>query len=143
VGRGAGASGSDRITLTWDDGALADGWLEVTVKADDRTGLSRPDTFVFGNLRGDTGNDAGAPKVDAADLARTRAAIGSRGGPGSPVDHNCDGRVDALDLAIVRRALFNSLAPAEWPPPPAAQELAQQSVSRRTRVGRRLAYDVL
>jgi ELWxxDGT repeat protein len=142
VRRGAGSSGSDRVTLTWGDGVLADGWLEVTVKADDRTGLSRPDTFVLGNLRGDTGNDAGAPRVDAADLARTRAAIGTRAGPASPFDHNRDGRVDSLDLAIVRRALFNTLAPIEWPPPPAAQSLSS-GPSRRAGVARRLAYDVL
>jgi ELWxxDGT repeat protein len=135
VRRGAGASGSDRVTLTWADGVLADGWPEVTLKANDRTGLARPDTFVFGNLRGDTGNDAGAPKVDAADLARTRAAIGSRGAS-NPFDHNRDGRVDVLDLAVVRRALFNRLAPVEWAAPD------PQVASART-ARRRAAYGIL
>jgi hypothetical protein len=101
----------------------------VTVKANDRTGLSRPDTFAFGNLRGDTGDGAGPPRVDAADLARTRA------GASSPFDHNRDGLVDALDLAIVRRALFNSLTPVEWPPPPAAQSL--HPLGRRAALARR------
>jgi hypothetical protein len=142
VRRGAGSNGSDRVTLTWDDGTLADGWLEVTVKADEHTGLSRPDTFVFGNLRGDTGNDAGAPAVGAADLARTRAAIGSRGGASSPYDFNGDGRVNVLDLAVVRGALFHSLAPINWSPPPAA-DVAGADPTLRAPARRRVAYGIL
>jgi ELWxxDGT repeat protein len=134
VRRGAGAGGSDRVTLTWPDGALADGWLEVTLEANEHTGLLRPDTFLCGNLRGDSGNDAGAPRVDAADLAGTRAALGSPADPSNSYDHNRDGRVDVLDQAVVRRAMFNSLAPVEWAPPAA--------VASARPVRRRAAYEI-
>jgi len=68
--------------------------------------------------------------------------MGSRAGPSNPFDHNRDGRVDALDLAVVRRALFNTLAPVQWPAPPAAQSLST-APSRRAIGARRAAYEVL
>ena len=143
VRHGAGASGADRVTLVWDDPsaagsahrAVADGWLEVTVKANGRTGLSSPDTFRFGNLRGDTGG-AGWGRVDAADYVRTRAAIGSRAAPSGAFDHNRDGRVNVLDLVAVRRALFNTLVPVE--------EAGAAATSAAARLPlRRAAYGVL
>src|SRR5206468_4527690 len=56
---GAGALGSDRVTLIWPDGALRNSWLRLTVKANGRTRLAAPDVFYFGNLIGDTGGAAG------------------------------------------------------------------------------------
>jgi hypothetical protein len=91
------------------------------VKADANTGLASPDVFYFGSLAGDALNDPAAPTVNAADLARTRANIG-RTSPWAlgTYDFNHDGRVDALDVAIVRgnqrRTLSSFTAPAAVAP---------------------------
>src|SRR5204862_7762495 len=50
---GAGATGGPRVALTWPDNLLKNTWVQVTVLAGARTGLSRPDMFYFGSLPGD------------------------------------------------------------------------------------------
>src|SRR5207253_6693034 len=72
---GAGANGTDRVTLTWPDGAIRDAWLRVTIPATN-PGLAAPDVFYFGNLVGDAA-DGGAPAVNVTDVASTRAHAGS------------------------------------------------------------------
>jgi ELWxxDGT repeat protein len=112
VQRGAGAEGSDRVILTWADGAVRNAWLEVTVTAGARTGLDRDDVFYFGNLVGETGarNAADSLTVNALDLAFTRAHFGSiRADALARADFDHNGRVDAKDLAIVRSAISRSL----------------------------------
>ena len=148
VRHGAGASGADRVTLVWDDHApggrtahraVADGWLEITVKATARTGLSSPDTFLFGNLRGDAdGGDRGV--VDVTDLVRTRAAIGTVSAS-SPFDYNRDGRVNVLDLVVVREGLFNSLEPVGWTEVAGSSSAASRAAPRLP--VRRAAYGIL
>ena len=111
VRRGAGVNGSDRITLTWPDGALRNYWLEVTVKPTARTGLPAADVFYFGNLGGETG--PGRPtwfSVDAADYVATRAALPTAAAITNRFDFDRDGRVGAFDLATVRNARGESLA---------------------------------
>jgi hypothetical protein len=105
---GEGVGGSDRIILNWADGAaVRNNWLRVTVLSNARTGLARPDVFSFGNLVGDTG---GAPVVDAADIAATRANVGRTSAAAlSASDFNHDGRVNATDMAIARRNFGRSL----------------------------------
>jgi ELWxxDGT repeat protein len=107
VRRGAGADGSDRISFTWPDNAVRNTWLEVTVKANARTGLTAPDVFSFGNLVGATQ----ATRVGALDLAAVRRAINSTAAIGSITDINRDGRVNSLDLAAVRSSLLRMLEP--------------------------------
>jgi subtilisin family serine protease len=102
VRRGAGTDGSDRITLTFPDGAIHNGWLQVTVKPTARTGIGAADVFYFGNLVGDTGNGAAAA-VTAMDLALVRSRVGSnRLRPEDVFDVNHDDRINVLDLAAVR-----------------------------------------
>ena len=111
--RGEGLNGSDRVTLAWAGGAATNGWLEVTVRATPRTGLARADVFAFGSLVGETAPAGAVFRVDAADVATTRLAIGAAARAGSLVDgtlperyrrfdHTGDGRVDGSDLAVVR-----------------------------------------
>src|SRR5439155_1671010 len=45
---GAGLGGAARVSITWPDRAVRNEWLQVTVKADSHTGLTRPDVFYFG-----------------------------------------------------------------------------------------------
>ena len=107
--RGFGTALSTRVTITWADGAIAEKWLQVTVPANVRTGLSSPDVFYFGNLPGDTGRNAAAPAVNALDLADAKANLNRLSPINGPYDINRDGRVNSLDLAIVRQRLNRGL----------------------------------
>ena len=111
VRRGAGAGGSDRVTITWPDGAIRSAWLMATLAANARTGLAAPDVFYFGNVVGETGDAAGAPTVTAVDLSRTRARAGGGATIDDLADHNRDGRVDVLDVVAVRANLSEGLLP--------------------------------
>lgn len=58
---GAGVGGSDRVEISWADGAITNTWPEVTVEGNDavggfnaNTGLASTDIFFFGNIVGDT-----------------------------------------------------------------------------------------
>jgi hypothetical protein len=99
--------------------AVANGWLEVTVKRNERTGLEAPETFYFGNLVGDTGNNPARPTVNALDLAAVRSRLNTTPGDWR-YDMNRDGTVNGLDLAIVRANLGRRLGP---PPASAPQSL--------------------
>ena len=104
VRRGAGVGGSDRVTITFPDGAVKNTWLRVTVLANDRTGLSSPDAFYFGNAVGETGNSPIDALVNAVDLGLVRANVSAA--PvlvGNAFDLNRDGRVNAMDLLATRR----------------------------------------
>jgi protocatechuate 3,4-dioxygenase beta subunit len=117
--RRAGAGQSDRVTLTWPDGAIKNSWLRVTLKANANTGLVRPEVFAYGNLVGET-NDAATPtRVSSLDLASARRALlaGSDAALTSRFDFNRDGRLNALDLAIIRSNLFHVLGPIPVPAP--------------------------
>jgi hypothetical protein len=125
-----GVGGSDRVTLTWRDynpldpnaagQAVANGWLEVTVKPDARTALASPDVFYVGNLIGETSAAVSGDRrsVDVLDYLRTRVLIGTAASIANPYDFNRDKKVDALDAAAVRSNLARSLvlvAPPEAP----------------------------
>jgi len=129
VRRGAGDGGSDRITLYFPDHparpamglSLANLWLQVTLKANPDTALPAPDVFRFGNLVGETGDDSPPSlRVNAVDLARTRAHLTPRAGVDNPYDHNHDGRVNALDLAAIRVNYLQGLFVLDMPAPAAA-----------------------
>jgi hypothetical protein len=108
---GAGANGSDRVTLLWPDNAIQRTWMRVTVLANSRTGLALPDVFTFGNLTGDTG-DTGAPyRVSALDLAAVKQGLNTASVLTGRLDFNRDGRVNALDLAAARANLNRVLQP--------------------------------
>ena len=109
------APGRRRVTLVWPDfdprdvsgkqQAVANGWLEVTLKANGRTNLTADDVFYFGNLIGETGgaNPAGVLEVNSADVARARAAkLASGAAVTNPHDFNRDGRVNVWDLNLAR-----------------------------------------
>jgi N-acetylneuraminic acid mutarotase len=102
VRRGAGAGGSDRVTITWADRAIRNKWLQVTVLANQDTGLPSPDVFYFGNLFGETGNAPADSYVTAADYRATRSFLATRSPLAGRHDFNRDGRVGASDLAVVR-----------------------------------------
>jgi hypothetical protein len=109
VRRGAGAGGTDRVTLTWADRALRNTWLQLTVKAGADTGLPTEDVFYFGNLAGETGDSETELMVNNTDLVRSRAASGSVAAVTSRFDHRRDRRVNTLDVMAVRANMFQGL----------------------------------
>jgi hypothetical protein len=115
---GAGVDGSDRVTLTWPDGAVKNTWLQVTVPARPELGLAADDVFLFGNLVGETG-DAGSPfRVGALDLGGVKRFLNATE-LNSPVDINRDGRINSLDLAAIKANLNRSLSTPTAPAPAA------------------------
>jgi hypothetical protein len=105
---GAGVCGSTRVTLIWADfqkgasvphQAVGQGWLEVTLKANERTGLLRDDTFYFGNAVGES-NDPDEI-VSAQDALLVLNNLKTSTGIDNPLDFNRDRIVSAQDALIV------------------------------------------
>ncbi|REK12572.1 MAG: hypothetical protein DWQ37_11665 [Planctomycetota bacterium] len=114
---GAGVSGSDRIAITWDNGAIQNTWLEVTVLAGADTSLDAPDVFYFGNLVGDTGSGTAAFAVtNASDEIDARNNVGIGAGITNLYDFDRSGLVTALD-AIAARNHSGLLAKLDLPLP--------------------------
>ena len=99
---GAGAGGSCRVYITWADGAIENEWLKVTVFADSHTVLPSADVFYFGNLVGESGNDAtvNVQDEDAALNHRTGFTLASIT---NNYDYNRDRQVNAADALIARQ----------------------------------------
>ncbi|HRZ92871.1 MAG TPA: hypothetical protein P5022_08190, partial [Candidatus Paceibacterota bacterium] len=105
VRTGAGASGSDRLTLIWPDNAIQKQWLQVTVQATPNTGLGASDVFYFGNAVGECGNSTTDAKVDLLDQQMARANPHTIFNPApidDPCDYNRDKKVDLFDQNIAR-----------------------------------------
>ena len=102
VRQGEGANGSDRVTITWKDGAIRDQWLRVTVRATAATGLAAEDVFYFGNAIGDTGDSAADAQVTTADLAAVRTHGRQPCAIEDPCDIDRDGQVGPADEQVIR-----------------------------------------
>jgi subtilisin-like proprotein convertase family protein len=110
VRRGAGVNGSDRVTLTWPDGAIRGQWLQVTVRANGNTGLQTSDVFYFGNLPGDQGESTTEAAVTTSDVLAVRRAMGQADLPiADRRDLNHDGVVNVSDYAAARAHMGRSL----------------------------------
>lgn len=113
VRAGAGTAGADRITIDWPDGAIQNQWLQVTVKAEAKTGLANPDVFYFGNAVGETGDSPSDAQVTMADLTGITTHPRSIFSPATIVDHydiNRDRSVNANDAILARQNQAASLA---------------------------------
>jgi regulation of enolase protein 1 (concanavalin A-like superfamily) len=104
VRQGKGPGGSDRVTITWDDNAIQNQWLQVTVLADADTGLSATDVFYFGNAIGESGDNPANALVDSQDElgSRTHKTGFTAAAIDNHFDYNRDGRVNATDDLIAR-----------------------------------------
>jgi uncharacterized delta-60 repeat protein len=74
---GPAGSPATPYALTWGDNAIRNGWLEVTVKANARTGLAAPDVFTFGKYR-----PGGARRVHLRQPGRGHGRDAAAGGRG-------------------------------------------------------------
>ena len=101
---GVGVNGSDRVFIEFADGAITNGWLQVTVLANNNTGLTEDDVFYFGNAIGESGNDPTDAIVNISDVSGPRT---NQTGFGitdviNVFDFNRDAVVNLADLAIAR-----------------------------------------
>jgi hypothetical protein len=102
---GQGINGTNRITILWNDGAIKNTWLQVTMLADAVTGLAAPDVFYWGNEVGESGNSTTDANVTVDDVAAVAADLHTAQNPAAvtnPHDFNRDGLVDATDENISR-----------------------------------------
>lgn len=110
--------GAHRSEITWADGAIANEWIQVTVKADANTGLLAPDVFYFGNKVGDANGDG---KVDSADEAIIEADEGFLSSVGENDDFNKDNAIDTTDLSICQSNENSTPLPLITAPQPPQQ----------------------
>ena len=101
--------GVTRVTITWRDGVVRNRWLQVTVKAGAGTGLASDDVFFFGNLAGETGDEAGVARVTSGEPSLARPLLFSDSGIGDPYDFDRSGRVEGADVLLVRRNVYRRL----------------------------------
>ncbi len=107
---GGGADGSTRLKIEFDNGAIRNTWLRVTVLANANTDLASNDVVYFGNAVGDfnVGNVSGPPvtvRTNASDTSAVRQnqSTGINSAAISNLyDINKDGRVNATDTSLVR-----------------------------------------
>ncbi len=102
--RGEGENGSDRVTVIWDDAAITNKWLQVTVKAEN-TGIPTDDIFYFGNLIADATGDG---RTNGLDLLAWQSELFNTGDNLRP-DFDKNQLVNGLDLLSWQANLFDTL----------------------------------
>jgi hypothetical protein len=99
---GFGENGSIRLEVVWDNNAIQNEWLQVTLKANDNTLLPQDEVFYFGSAIGETGNTFADAAVDAADVQGIHSHYTATAGIANVYDINRDNVVDAADEAIAQ-----------------------------------------
>lgn len=103
VRRGAGVSGSDRVTITWPDYSIRNTWLRLRLLPGARTSLAEPDEFYLASVVAEIGDQANEFVVNSADVTRIRLAVASQPvGVNSPFDLDRDGWVNSTDVILAR-----------------------------------------
>ncbi|REK09040.1 MAG: hypothetical protein DWQ37_19470 [Planctomycetota bacterium] len=127
---GAGVDGSDRVVIVWNNNAIENRWLEVTVEGNDaaggfntNTGLLASDLFYFGNRIGDTGSGtASLALTTALDEITVRTNMGFGASITNLLDFDRSGLVTAFDSVLSRNNL-GALTKINLTNPPAAPSL--------------------
>ena len=117
---GFGVGGTTRFELLWENNAIQNEWVQVTLKADAVTNLAAPDVFYFGNAIGESGN-SGDTFVDTADELGARSNGTAAGGAAitNLYDFNRDKQVNAQD-ELIARSHRSGLSPLQLITVPAA-----------------------
>jgi hypothetical protein len=102
---GWGVNGSIRLEVGWTNYTIKNQWVQVTLKANENTGLAADDVFYFGNSVGDTGNSTSDAIVDASDVLAVQNNHTVTATITNLYDFNRDKVVDATDDAIVQSNL--------------------------------------
>ena len=118
--------------MIWADNAIQNQWLQVTVLAGASTGLAAQDIFYFGNLVGESGNDATVTVADE-DAALNNRTVFTLASITNNYDYNRDRQVNAADGLIARQTYTGpqaalQLISAPVASPPAAGDSLQPLV---------------
>ena len=107
---GGGSGGSTRIKIEFADNAIRDTWLRVTMLASANTGLATNDVFYFGHAMGDANvGNSGLPitvrndEADALAIRQNQSLAPNSASVSNTYDVNKDGRINPIDIAIVRQ----------------------------------------
>lgn len=105
VAEDAGRYGADRVFLRWENGAVQNAWLQITVLPEDfdlqpwfEFDASARDTFFFGNLIGETTGDFVVNQEDVYDVIWPLLFTADPIGVDHPADVNRDRRIDYDDV---------------------------------------------
>jgi regulation of enolase protein 1 (concanavalin A-like superfamily) len=115
-----GTGGASRIKLVLPDNAVQNAWLQITILANEFTGLPTNDVFYFGNARYDvtpTASFASQVSITAFDTNAIRAGQGKNPGViSNRLDVDRNGTVNAFDTNAVRAGQgLSSLRPFTAP----------------------------
>jgi len=99
---GQGVGGTNRVEITFDDYAVKKEWLQVTVLANDHTGLAANDVFYFGNAVGEAGDNPANARVNAVDELAARAQATNSASITNLYDYNRDEVVNIADQVVAR-----------------------------------------
>ncbi len=107
---GGGTEGFDRVKLIFPNDSIRNTWLRVNVLANANTGIGTNDVFYFGNAVGDVNvGNLGTPitvQNDEADVRAVRQNLSlssNSAGISNNYDVNKDGRVNSIDVSLVRQ----------------------------------------
>ncbi len=115
VREGEGTGGSDRVTIVWEDNAIVNQWLQVTVKTGTQIGLDGEDVFCLGNAVAEAGNSTIDAKVTVVDLLLARnnpRSLFDNIDATFPFDYDRNREVNATDVLLARNhqtSFFNDL----------------------------------
>ncbi|MEQ1830958.1 MAG: Ig-like domain-containing protein, partial [Pirellula sp.] len=91
-----------RVRIEWADEAIQNTWLQIMVKANANTGLTKREVYYVGHAMADVSGTT-PYRVTAVDLSEVQSAISTTIVPASdPRDFNKDRRVTAFDLSFVQ-----------------------------------------
>jgi Bacterial Ig domain/Calcineurin-like phosphoesterase len=104
---GGGLNASDRVKLAFDNHAIQNAWLRVTMLADANTGLATNDVFYFGNARFDVTPTSPFPSqqvvINVFDVNGIRARLGQNSGDISNIyDVDRNGVANVFDTNAAR-----------------------------------------
>ncbi|NQU23333.1 MAG: CotH kinase family protein [Candidatus Nealsonbacteria bacterium] len=131
---GAGKNDTDRVSIVWEDGAIRNEWLQVTVSSA-KLGMAVDDVFYFGNAVADSGDSLSNADVTITDLLLARNNPRDFLAPASVefrFDYNRDTFVNAIDVLLARNnqtGFFNSVHLIDLSNEPAAAEPAAAASS--------------
>ena len=107
---GSGVGGSTRVKIEFPNNAIQNTWLRITLLGNANTDLAANDIFYFGSAIGEMNvGNLGSPaliRVDESDLMRVRQNQSPAANSvlvTNIFDLNKDGRVNGLDLSILRQ----------------------------------------
>ncbi len=100
----------DEIVMTWNDNMIRNRWLRITIKATPSTGLSVPEVYYVGHLKGEvTGVASNLYSVSFDDITQIRSEVGSTVTSENIRDINKDGSVNFSDISTVRTSVGTQL----------------------------------